>query len=177
MVGIASGIRDRTRYTSTMRAVLILLVTCVACGASQNEGVADAARDTTTTADAFGADVELPGADASDSAVDPPDVDPVPLGDAGGYFLCVGCVCDGPTHYCDKSGGGPPSPKAPWSGDASAFGDAGLCAVNSRCKPFPKGCDLQPSCECLLSHGPQNVPCSCRLDDSGAGLVYACNYP
>ena len=124
-----------------------------------------------------GAITLLDGGAFPDSYVDS-NVDPVVLGDAGGLFLCgsngAACICDGRTHYCDDSSG---PGGAPILGDASDFGDASACgdASWSACVGFPAPCVSQPSCKCLLDI-PRGV-CACRLDDSGAGLIYGYSIP
>jgi hypothetical protein len=141
---------------------LLALVVLAACGTSEeNASVPDATADAMSAMDA---ELVFADADASDAWVAPID-----LGDAAGFFLCSGCICDGTKNYCDESW----SP-GPILVEAGAFGDAGYCADSiyyTRCKPLPAPCKTHLNCQCLMD---ASGGCPCEVDDSGAGLVYTC---
>lgn len=167
---IVSPLSSRGAIATFCAALVVAGV--ASCGDSHVE---DAPADASPTQETSDIDAELPPLAEAGPL---PDlyVDPIVLGDAGGLFLCNACICDGTTHYCDDSSG---PGGAPFLADASAFGDAGLCAAsNTSCLGLPDACAAQPSCECMLANAQfHGGACSCRRDDSGAGLIYGCAIP
>ncbi len=139
-------------------AVLVLVAGCGSVPASLDAG------DATTTDDA----PQLAFGDAS-STDDAPYVGPDIVLDAGGPFLCHGCVCDGRDHYCYDL----------WTGalTGDAAHEAAACSTDggSHCVPYPQDCLPTPSCECVLGH---NCPSAqCVLDPSASGLDVLCILP
>jgi hypothetical protein len=89
--------------------------------------------------------------------------DTEPAFDAG-PFDCMGCICDGATHYCRVSHAG--APKRPFLPDAAACSDL----ASSFCIPLPESCQGTPSCSCA-----SEAPCICQ--SAGGGILVECFYP
>lgn len=150
--------------------VIVSTLVLVACGSTPADE-RDASVDATTTDTSsepitFG-DVALPDTYLGDAAS-------IAL-DAGGPFLCFGCVCNGADHFCLAVASGDHT--APLSIDGG-FGDAAACepdAGYAGCVPIPSQCMAEPSCACVLAD--VGGPCTCMIDGTGAGLDVGCALP
>lgn len=146
----------------------------VACGADvsgpRTTGGAGGAAGTTTGTggNGIGGGGGIAGdAGVEDAASDAPSDGSV--SDAG-LFDCMGCACDGATHYCTVYYAGakvPPSPPPP---------DAAACTevdAGPGCAPLPAACAPSPSCQCL-----DIIPGGfCQCSELAEGLLVECFLP